>query len=245
MERPPGEPTGSASIAAQEYWWYVARERLFRSIFGEMVGQATRSLDVGSADGPSSQWLRTAQHVPLDTDPRGLSRGGVCASALELPFRDATFDLVSAFDVVEHIEDEDQGLAELARVLAPGGHLLLAVPAYEWAWTHHDDDSGHYRRYTRRRLAAAIDRAGLRRVRTTYVFGSTFPLFAAQRLGRRAREEGHRQGSTLDPGEVPRLPRVPPIVARGLIRIASAEAHVVSRINIPFGSSVTAIAVKV
>ena len=86
----------------------------------------------------------------LDIDPRGLEPGGVCGSALALPFGDATFDVVCAFDVVEHCEPEALALAELARVLKPGGRLLISVPAYQWAWTEFDEENGHHRRYTRR-----------------------------------------------------------------------------------------------
>jgi SAM-dependent methyltransferase len=80
--------------------------------------------------------------VSLDVDPRGLDVGGICGSALALPFADESFDVVAAFDVVEHCDPEAAVLNELARVLTPGGRLLLSVPAYQWAWTRFDDLSG-------------------------------------------------------------------------------------------------------
>ena len=133
---------------------------------------------------PSAAWLRgDHQQVSVDLDPRGLAPGrGVCASALALPFADATFDVVAAFDVVEHCEPEALAVAELARVLAPGGRLLLSVPAYQWAWSDHDVRAGHHRRYTRPRIVAALEAAGLRVERSTYAFALVFPMFAAERL---------------------------------------------------------------
>ncbi|MGH8965907.1 MAG: class I SAM-dependent methyltransferase, partial [Actinomycetes bacterium] len=143
---------GSASIAQPEYWWYRARSELLRTVFEGSVGEPGRVLDVGSADGPSVEWLRShGEQTSLDVDPRGLRAGGVCGSAMALPFRDAVFDVVAAFDVIEHCEPESRVLSELTRVLAPGGRLLISVPAYQWAWTEFDDENGHHRRYTRPR----------------------------------------------------------------------------------------------
>ena len=138
---------GSASIDHPEYWWYRARAELLKAAVGRFVGEPRRVLDVGSADGPSIGWLRgRGQQVTLDIDPRGLDTGGVCGSALALPFADDSFDLVAAFDVIEHCDPESAVLSELARVLTPQGRLLLSVPAYTWAWTRFDDINGHYRR---------------------------------------------------------------------------------------------------
>jgi SAM-dependent methyltransferase len=81
-------------------------------------------LGVGSADGPSIGWLRgRGKQVSLDIDPRGLDAGGVCGSALALPFADESFDLVAAFDVIEHCDPEADVLSELTRVLTPRGRL--------------------------------------------------------------------------------------------------------------------------
>src|SRR4051794_23558768 len=111
---------GSPSLAAPEYWWYVARTQLLRAVLDARIGEATLILDVGSADGPSVDWLgRHGKRIMLDIDSRGLEPGGVCGSATELPFTDEAFDVVSAFDVVEHCEPEHVVLAELARVLKP------------------------------------------------------------------------------------------------------------------------------
>jgi len=152
---------GSASIEQPDYWWYRARAELLRAALGDHLGTPDRLLDVGSADGPSVTWMDGAeQHVSVDLDPRGLVPGhGVRASALDLPFPDATFEVVAAFDVIEHCEPEARAVAELARVLRPGGRLLLSVPAYQWAWTDHDVRAGHHRRYTRPRLLAAVEAA--------------------------------------------------------------------------------------
>jgi len=232
---------GSASIAAPEYWWYRARADLLRTALGSYVVDAERVLDVGSADGPSVGWLQASgRTTALDIDPRGLGPGGVCGSALRLPFRSGCFDVVAAFDVLEHCEPEPVAVAELARVLAPGGRLLLSVPAYQWAWSDFDEENGHHRRYTRRRLVRAVEGAGLKVERTTYAFTSVFPFFAAERLLRRVRR---RQGPDA-PADIVSLPEVSPLVERMLLRLAGLDQALLGRRDLPFGSSVLLAASK-
>ncbi len=220
---------GSASIDQPDYWWYRARADLLRAALGDFATDTSRVLDVGSADGPSVPWLHGDHHVTVDLDPRGLRPGqGVCASALSLPFRDGSFDLVSAFDVVEHCEPEAVALAELGRVLRPGGRLLLSVPAYTWAWSDHDVRAGHHRRYTRPRLVSAVERAGFVVQRASFGFSGVFPMFAAERLVRKVRS----------PPDTHQLPEPSPTVERVLLGLSRAEARWLRKHDAPFGSSV-------
>jgi SAM-dependent methyltransferase len=233
---PPVEQSGSSSIDEPTYWWYVARSDLLRAGLGDWVGRPARVLDVGSADGPSARWLPQEGRVAVDLDVRGLVAGrDACASALALPFREETFDVVAAFDVVEHCEPETTAVAELARVLRPGGRMLVSVPAYQWAWSDHDVRAGHHRRYTRRRLVEALEREGLRVERATYAFALVFPLFVAERAGRRLRPPA--------PG-ASRLPQPVPVVDRLLRGLCRLEARLLARRDLPFGSSVLVAAVK-
>lgn len=233
---------GSPSIGEPEYWWYRARAELLQVALQDYVGQPTRVLDVGSADGPSVGWLRgQGARVALDLDPRGLAPGDVCGSALALPFPDATFDLVAAFDVIEHCEPEAAALGEALRVLRPGGVLLMSVPAYQWAWTAFDDHNHHHRRYTRPRATAAVRAAGFEVLRASYLFAGTFPFFAADRLRsrlvQRRRDSPDVAVETAD-GGVPALPRVSPSVERVLLGATRLDRIVLPRTDLPFGSSV-------
>jgi SAM-dependent methyltransferase len=235
---------GSASIAAPEYWWYRARADLLQTALGGYVGDAVRVLDVGSADGPSVGWLHgTGKHTALDVDPRGLGPGGVCGSALRLPFRGECFDVVAAFDVLEHCEPESVALAEMTRVLAPGGRLLLSVPAYQWAWSDFDEQNGHHRRYTRARAVRAVRGAGLQVERVTYAFASVFPFFAAERLLRRVRDRVWRRRSGA-PADIVSLPEVSPMLERVLIRLTALDRTLLRSRDLPFGSSVLVAASK-
>jgi SAM-dependent methyltransferase len=228
---------GSPSIHEPGYWWYRARSDMLRAVLGPYVAPVRRLLDVGSADGPSVGWLTAPQKVSLDLDTRGLrAPGGVCGSLLALPFADQTFDVVTAFDVVEHCDPEQAALAELRRVLAPEGRLLMSVPAYQWAWSDHDVANGHHRRYTRPGAVASLEAAGFEVLRATYGFGAVFPAFAAERarraiqhrLGRRPR----RPEADVD------LPRLPLALERVLLRLCRVDVGVLARRDLPFGSSI-------
>lgn len=235
---------GSPSIENESYWWYTARSDLLRIALQAYVGTPRRTLDVGSADGPSVGWLSGQDcYVALDLDPRGLTPGDVCGSVLELPFRDATFDVVGAFDVIEHCEPEATAIAEVARVLTPGGRFLMSVPAYQWAWTYHDDWNHHHRRYTRKRAIRAVESAGLRVVKASYAFTGTFPLFAAARLAERLKQRG-RAAPDLPDGAVPPLPQVSPGLERLLLGLSRIDGRLLARRDLPFGSSVVLAAVK-
>jgi SAM-dependent methyltransferase len=224
---------GSSSLREPDYWWYRARADLLETVLGPHLGRPVRVLDVGSADGPSVGWMRgTGRRVALDLFPAGLTAGeGVCGSILDLPFADGVFDVVAAFDVVEHAQQDERAMAELVRVLSPGGRLLLSVPAYQWAWSDHDERAGHYRRYTRKRLSRLVEHAGLEVERATYAFGAVFPFFVAERIARRARQ---RAGRPSPPGLSPVSSRVD----RVLMGLSALDRRVLRRRDLPFGSSI-------
>jgi hypothetical protein len=128
-------------------------------------------------------------------------------------------------------------MSELSRVLAPGGRLLLSVPAYQWAWSHHDVRAGHYRRYSRQRLVELVRGAGLTVERATYAFSSVFPFFVAERA---ARLVGQRLGRTPPSGLAPVSPRL----ERLLLGLSDIDRRVLGSRNLPFGSSVFLAATK-
>jgi SAM-dependent methyltransferase len=224
---------GSSSLSQPDYWWYRARAELLEVVLGPYLGEPDRTLDVGSADGPSVGWMRKGRRrVTLDLFPRGLRPGeGVCGSATALPFADASFDVVAAFDVVEHCESEALAMSELSRVLAPGGRLLLSVPAYQWAWSDHDVRAGHYRRYTKSRLERLVGGAGLTVERSTYAFTAVFPFFVVERVLRRLKQ---RAGRPPQPGLAPVSGRVDSM----LMRLSGLDRRLLRGRDLPFGSSV-------
>ena len=216
---------------------------MLQTVLGPYVGDAARLLDVGSADGPSVGWLTAPHKVSLDLDPRGLRPpAGVCGSVLALPFADASFEVISAFDVIEHCDPEDDALRELHRVLEPGGRLLVSVPAYQWAWSDHDVANGHHRRYTRGRAVTALEDVGFEVRRATYGFAGVFPMFVGERMVRAARHRFARR--THRPVDVVDVPPVGDTLEKVLLGLCRWDERVLARRDLPFGSSVFLAAVK-
>lgn len=103
------------------------------------------------------------------------------ASITELPFADATFDALVSADVVCQVGNPAVAMAEFARVLRPGGTLVMNVPAYMWMWSYHDDSVHTKHRYTRREMAQLVRGAGLAMRRLTHWNALPFPAIWARR----------------------------------------------------------------
>ena len=127
------------------------------------VGARARGLvlDIGSADGRAREWLENCEYIALDYPTTAVhmygTRPDVFADGAKLPFVDASFDTVLLLEVLEHVGDAPAVLGEIARVLKPGGHLLLSVP---FLYPLHDAPHD-YRRYTAPGLEAAVGSTGL------------------------------------------------------------------------------------
>jgi SAM-dependent methyltransferase len=150
-------------------WWYRERRAIIDRELRRLGLPPGRALDIGAAGGGNTRVLRAHgwQAVAADYSERAAElardRGlaAMHADARRLPMGDAEFDLVTAFDVLEHIEEDHLAAAEIFRVLRPGGTALIAVPCDMALWSAHDEAVGHVRRYTRDGLRDLIEGAGL------------------------------------------------------------------------------------
>jgi ubiquinone/menaquinone biosynthesis C-methylase UbiE len=229
----------------ESYWWFVGRRRLVADLIRRYAGPWPRILDVGCGSGGTLvavQELGEVVGCDLSEDALGLCRrrdlGGLVASRAEaLSFTAESFDVVLACDVLEHVEHDAQGLAEIRRVLRPGGILILTVPAYPWLWSSHDEILGHFRRYTRRALAARLREADFRPQLLTYAVGLVLPAILAVRGAERLRHKATRPGQTG-------LIELPTPANRALIGVLNLERRLIPRTGLPWGSSLVAVARK-
>jgi SAM-dependent methyltransferase len=162
------EGTEVRKLAALEdrHWWYRERRHLLDRAIARLP--AGRALDVGAAGGGNTRvlrargWQATALEYGEDGAAVAAERGldVMRADATRLPLPDTSVDLVVAFDVLEHIEDDHAAVQEVHRVLAPGGTYLVAVPADPRLWSSHDEAVGHVRRYTRTSLVDLLTSEG-------------------------------------------------------------------------------------
>ena len=204
-----------AMLAVDErHWWYRGRRRVLHAVLAALpLPPDPRLLDAGCGSGATLDLLAELGRVSgVDVSERAVEaarqRGHEdvhLAGVEELPFGDATFDLVTCLDVIEHTPDDVSTLRELRRVTKPDGHLVVTVPAYPALWSAHDVANRHYRRYTRRALRAATSAAGWRTTRETSFNSLLLGPAAAVRLVRRrhldadGRSETEVTPTSLDP----------------------------------------------
>jgi SAM-dependent methyltransferase len=159
------------------HWWYRGRREVLRAVLDRLPmppPARARVLDAGCGSGRTLDDLtRYGSVAGMELHPLGVEaarrRGHeVREGRVEaIPYEDASFDLVTCLDVIEHTDDDVAALAELRRVTRPGGRLVVTVPAHPRLWSLHDEVNGHRRRYTRRSLGAAAGAAGWRVERLT------------------------------------------------------------------------------
>jgi len=157
---------------------------LARALAGLGLPKPARILDAGCGSGRNMVELArlgTVTGVELSETSVCLARARdvgevIEGSVLEMPFEPDSFDLAVSLDVIEHLDQDLDALRELRRVVAPGGALLVTVPAYGWLWSGHDEINHHYRRYTRRTLQRVAQQAGWEQVRTTYFNSLLLPV---------------------------------------------------------------------
>ncbi len=228
----------------QDHWWFTGRRAVLTAEIGRLGLPAdARVLEVGCGAGGNLAMLKGFGEVSaIEPDApsrdyaagRGLAdvRAGLLPDGL--PDFGAPFDLVCAFDVVEHVDDDAGALRAMAGQLKPGGKLVITVPAYAWMWSAHDAAHHHKRRYVRPEVRRLIEGAGLKVRRVTHFNTLLFPPIAAIRLAKAAvKQEG---------GDDEALP--PPVLNRLLGGLFGAERGLLRAADLPFGVSILAVAEK-
>jgi SAM-dependent methyltransferase len=224
------------------HWWYRARREVLAALIRRraMPPANARLLEVGCGTGHNIGMFErfgAVDAIEIDDEARAvaekrLGRPVGSARLPELPgVRRGHYDLIGAFDVVEHVDDDRAAIAALGECLKPGGRLVISVPAHQWMWSAHDDANHHKRRYSKASLRRLIDLSPLRLEAIGYFNSLLFPAAVAARF---AGNLTGREGSDDS---------LPPKPFNWLFeKIFAAERHLIGRAALPPGLSLFAVA---
>jgi SAM-dependent methyltransferase len=219
----------------RRHWWWRAREEAVLRVIRRHVppNARLRILDVGCGDGLFFDRLAEigyVEGVESDerlVDPLGPHRTRILIAPFDTNFRSSTpYSLVLMLDVLEHLDHPAEALRHAHSLLAPGGGLLITVPAFQILWTNHDTINHHRVRYRRRTLCPLLRRAGFELQEDRYWYQWTFPV----KLAIRASEKILGRPSAIE--------QVPPAwINRSLYWISRAEQRTLGAIGMPFGTT--------
>ena len=231
------------------HFWFASRNAVLSTALTTVtIPEHARVLEIGTGTGNTLRVLERAfpraALVGMDMFEEGFAAARVRtkaqlvrASVERLPFR-GEFDLIGAFDVLEHIEDDRAAFRRLRRLLTPGGYLVLTVPASARLWSRFDADSHHFRRYEPDGLRERLVEAGFVVERLTYFFAALYPVVRIFRW--MSDRLPVREGSK---SPVARELRVVPVVNAAAMSILAIEARLASAgFRLPIGTSLLAIA---
>ena len=226
----------------QRHWWYLGRRKVLASLIERFARPPAsgRILEVGCGTGHNLAMLRTfaeVDAVELDESVRAIAESRLGRSVMpdRLPelanVADRAYDVIGAFDVIEHIPDDDAALRAIAAKLKPGGRLIMTVPAHQWMWSAHDVVNHHKRRYSKRTLRKLIEASPLKLEAIGYFNSLLFPIAVMERLSSRLRGKDDAD-LTLPPAPL----------NSALETIFAAERHLIGRLPLPPGLSLFAVA---
>ena len=236
---------GAAQTA---HWWFAARREILREQLRRLdLGPHSSILEVGSGTGANLDLLSefgtvtgfemSQDAVKMSCQCESVRNGrarvvrGRCPE--EMHKLDEPYDAVCLLDVLEHLDDDIEGLKSIADVLRPGGRVLITVPAYPWLWSAHDQQLHHRRRYTAATLSSACESAGLALTEVSHFNTLLFPLALVQRT--LLKVTGSRSVGTRTPHRS---------LNSALHAIFSSEKWLLGKVALPFGLSLFAVATR-
>lgn len=226
----------------RDHWWFVGRRKILTALIARFRPKPGRMriLEVGCGTGSNIAMLQqfgVVDAIEPDDHARAFSeaRTGIAIKSGYLPnvpLDDGVYDLIVLFDVLEHIPDDHGALTALRPKLAPGGRLMLAVPAMPSLWSAHDEAHHHQRRYTRATLDQVVRASGYRRVHLTAFNSLMLPAIIGMRWLKKVRGREGGDDDALPPAPLNRL----------LARLFGGEAWFAARGLLPAGVSLALIA---
>lgn len=227
----------------QNYWWHLGRLEIIQTYVKRALGKKKDAeiLNVGCGTGGTIDMLEKfgrVENVDISDDAIAfMNKMGykniTKVDGVELPYKDKSYDVVGAFDVLEHIDDHVGALKEWRRIIKDDGAIVITVPAYQWLWSEHDVSLHHQRRYTTKSLMDAAAKAGLKPEKRSYAISFSLPLVAGFRFMNKAL--GRKTNSETS------YVAVPAGVNRLFTKFLKVEARLHQKVSLPAGTSVVTI----
>lgn len=241
-------------IEEDNHWWFASRTLVINTLMHQILPRVKDLylLDIGCGAGNMIHHLsRYGQVKGLEIDPRPVKEARHRGYDVDLydatqpyPFQDNTFDVTTAFDVIEHVDADLAILQEAYRVLKPGGHIVITVPAFMFLWSNNDIINDHKRRYTANLLKTRLQTAGFRTKRLSYNNFFIFPVAAPLIILRRGREPELSSHHLQEEAYQVEMEPASPLVNTILSTVGKVEAQLIKGVSLPFGTSLIAIAQK-
>jgi SAM-dependent methyltransferase len=228
-------------VLQQDHWWFAARREILAAQIARLpLPRPAQILEAGCGPGGNLAMLqRFGEVCAIEPDKASRTYAAEHSGAdvrhgllpQSVPDFGRAFDLVAAFDVIEHVPDDAGAVVALAGLLKPGGHMITTVPANAWMWSDHDAAHHHKRRYALRAYRKLFENAGLTVTRASHFNTLLFPPIAAVRLAKNA--AGRTGGDEA----------MPPAPLNGVLRaVFGAERALLAAADLPFGVSILLVA---
>jgi SAM-dependent methyltransferase len=229
----------------KQHWWFITRKTIVLDTINRHVKQTDniKILDIGCGSGVMLNALeKIGQTFGMDMADEAIAfsqeifSGQVEKGLLpdHVPYAENFFDVITALDVIEHVEEDVESLVTLHSRLVAGGKAVITVPAYQFLWSRFDELNEHKRRYTLTELDGKLKQSGFTVEKISYYNTLLFPVVYIVRLLNNALK---RDGSSdID------LPS--PMLNFILRKIFGVEKYLLRWINLPFGVSILAVVSK-
>ena len=231
-----------------EHWWYEGRRQILRTVIGQLaLSENAKILEAGCGPGANLNMLKEFGNVQAFEPDEFAAQHAYKISGIEVqqgglpdpfPFEGQGFDMIGAFDVIEHIEDDLGALQKLSDHLMPGGSAVFTVPAHQWMWSAHDEVNDHKRRYSKKGFKSVLQQAGFYVEDISYYNMWLFPPAILVRFLKKTLKSSSAGQKESDV-------KMPHRFVNGILRsVFASEKYILPFMPLPMGLSIIAVCRK-
>ncbi len=238
----------------KKHWWFKVRRQILKELIEfANIKPSGVILEIGAGSGLNINSIYPENAVVIGVEPdRNMFSSSKLHSGRQIfegtaesvcqQFPDTVFDLITMFDVLEHIKNDNKVLCDLSKILHNNGKIIITVPAFQFLWSHFDVINHHYRRYTLIGLKKLLSDCGFKVLKGTYFNFFLFPLIALARIWSRLYQAIFRsQDNKTHKFDLEKGCKFADSILYGVF---SFETHLLPKVNFPFGVSIAIIAQK-